>query len=103
MLDVDQFEERAALVEFGGGLSRFEAETLAAEEQGYNRWEAMNEIRKRNSGQARHTAAPGHRNATHDMPGVQPAPAQENRPMPERDNQAGRGGVGMLALRMERG
>lgn len=40
-LDVDAFEERAAIVEYEGGLSRFEAETQAAKEQGLERWEAL--------------------------------------------------------------
>lgn len=30
MFDREAFEERAAIMEFDGGLSRFEAETLAA-------------------------------------------------------------------------
>ncbi|SMO69659.1 hypothetical protein [Paracoccus laeviglucosivorans] len=41
MLDIDQFEERAAICEFDGGMSRFAAETAAAREQGLARWEAL--------------------------------------------------------------
>jgi len=33
--DIDAFEERAAIVQFEGGLSRSEAETLAARAQGF--------------------------------------------------------------------
>lgn len=40
--DRDQFEERSAIAEYDGGLSRFDAETLAAREQGFERWEVMN-------------------------------------------------------------
>lgn len=40
--DRDAFEERAAIMEFDGGLSRFEAETLAAKAQGMTRMEAIN-------------------------------------------------------------
>lgn len=36
-MDIDAFEERAAIMEFCGGLSRFRAETLAAQVQGYQR------------------------------------------------------------------
>jgi hypothetical protein len=36
-MDFDAFEERAAIMEFCGGLSRFRAETLAAQSQGYQR------------------------------------------------------------------
>ncbi len=34
--DSDAFEERAAIIEFDGGQPRREAETLAAQEQGFN-------------------------------------------------------------------
>lgn len=44
-MDVDAFEERAAIVEYDGGLSRFEAETLAAKEQCLERWEAMRYVK----------------------------------------------------------
>ena len=33
--DIDAFEERAAIIEFDGGLSRSHAELLAAQAQGY--------------------------------------------------------------------
>lgn len=33
--DIDAFEERAAIAEFDGGLTRFEAEDLAAQIQGF--------------------------------------------------------------------
>lgn len=33
--DIDAFEERAAIIEFDGGLSRKEAEDLAARAQGF--------------------------------------------------------------------
>jgi hypothetical protein len=33
--DIDAFEERAAIVEYDGGLSRSEAENLAARAQGF--------------------------------------------------------------------
>ena len=33
--DIEQFEERAAIAEFDGGLSREEAEDVAAQDQGF--------------------------------------------------------------------
>lgn len=33
--DIDAFEERAAIAEFDGGLSRAEAEDVAAQDQGF--------------------------------------------------------------------
>lgn len=35
--DIDAFEERAAIVEHDGGLSRLKAEDVAAQAQGFNR------------------------------------------------------------------
>ena len=83
-MDIEAFEERAAIMEFDGGLSRFQAETKAAEAQGYRRWEVLNAIRDRNSQQARdHGSAPA-RDATNDLPRMQPSSAQEGRSVPER-------------------
>lgn len=44
MFDPEAFEERAAIMEFDGGLSRFEAETLAARAQGLSRWQALRAV-----------------------------------------------------------
>ena len=49
----DQFEERAGVLEFDNGMTRFAAETEAARRQGVKRWEAIDAIRKRNSQAAR--------------------------------------------------
>ncbi|WP_299355947.1 hypothetical protein [uncultured Shimia sp.] len=38
--DIDAFEERAAIAEYDGGLSRSEAETLAARAQGFKNADA---------------------------------------------------------------
>lgn len=46
---IDDFEERAAILEFDCGMRRFEAETKAARMQGRDRWEVMNAIRQRNT------------------------------------------------------
>ena len=41
MFCADRFEERAAIMEFCGGMTRFQAETLAARAQGMSRWKAL--------------------------------------------------------------
>ncbi|MEL6646640.1 MAG: hypothetical protein AAFQ05_02855 [Pseudomonadota bacterium] len=46
--DIDQFEERAGVLEFDEGMTRFAAETEAARRQGLKRWEVFNAIRNRN-------------------------------------------------------
>lgn len=91
-IDRDQFEERAAIMEFDGGLSRFEAETQAAKAQGLTRWQAMEAIRNGNC-VGDHPAARHHREAHDrhgegDLPGVQRAAAEQDRPLPERHVQA---------------
>ncbi|MDD9726120.1 hypothetical protein PVV74_11695 [Roseovarius sp. SK2] len=100
MLDIDQYENTAAWLEYCDGMSRFQAETEAARRQGYQRWEAVNEISKRNSGGQRDRGQAAGGDAAHDMPGMQPTSKEEARPMPERDVQAGRDRLALLALRV---
>lgn len=76
--DVDAWSERAAIMEYDGGLSRFRAETLAAEAQGVKRWEALGNVANRVVEQARHQReAMAQRAGKNDMPGMQPHPAKE--------------------------
>jgi hypothetical protein len=91
-IDRDQFEERAAIMEFDGGMSRFEAETQAAKAQGLTRWQAMEAIRN-GDGLGNHPAARDHREANDrhrqgGLPGMQRAAAEQDRPVPERHIQA---------------
>lgn len=44
--DLDAFEERAAIIEYDGGLTRFRAETLAAQAQGEARHDAIRSLRR---------------------------------------------------------
>lgn len=103
MFDRDAFEERAAIMEFDGGLSRFEAETQAAKAQGLSRWQAMEVIR--NEDGKRNPASGGDRGPAHVrhgqdyMPGVQPAAAEQGGPVSVGVVPAGRRGVELLALR----
>jgi len=107
--DVDQFEERAAICEFDGCMSRFDAETAAAQEQGLARWQAVKIAKEaRDAQRDGHSAGGGYSSAPVareqrpvDLPGVQPASEEENRPMPERDAQGGRDRLVLPALRAQ--
>lgn len=98
-MDLDAFEERAAIKEFCAGMSRFQAETEAAAEQGLKRHEVLNEISKRNSQQAPDQRSQVERHDPHNLPGVQPAQAEQVGPVPVGDVQAGRDCLALLALR----
>lgn len=110
MLDLDQFTERAAIREFCAGMTRFEAETAAAREQGLDRWQAIKEIREARDAQrggnpagvgAGQSALAGQRGSM-PVPGMQPAPEEENGPLPFGDAQAGRDRNSLLALQPQR-
>lgn len=88
MTDLDQFEERAAIMEFDGGMTRFRAETLAAQAQGKQRREVLDEIGKRDSSRQRNHGSTAERHGEGNMPAVQPLPEKQERPMPERHVQA---------------
>ena len=105
-MDVEGFTERAALMEFEGGMSRFEAETLAAKAQGLNRWQAMQEVRDaergRHSAAARDRRPAGERDGAGAVSAVQRRAADaQGRPMPERELQAGRSGLALPSLRLD--
>ena len=84
MLNLDAFEERAAIIEFCGGQSRFAAETAAAAEQGFKRHEALNAIRDGHTSQARDNRSPATGRAADDVPAMQPAPQEADGPLPSR-------------------
>jgi len=67
-IDLDAFEERAAIMEYDGGLSRFQAETKAAELIGKKRWEIMDAIRKRDTQAARDQRQAHERESAGGMP-----------------------------------
>lgn len=98
-MDLDAFDERAAIMEFDGGLSRFDAETQAAKAQGKTRWEAINAIKLRNLAAGRDHGSQAVGNAAGNLPGVQRNATKQNGSMPERDVQAGRDRLELLALR----
>lgn len=103
----DQFEERAAICEFDGGMTRFAAETAAAREQGMERWQALKEIADADrggnpdGGRDRAAAVARGRGAM-PVPGMQPGTAQEIRPVSERQPEAGRDRVALPSLRAQR-
>lgn len=84
MIDLDAFEERAAIMEFEGGLGRFRAETLAAQAQGYQRREAMDAISKRDTQQTRDHGQAVERHGSGVVSAVQSGPKEQERPVPER-------------------
>ena len=103
-VDIDQFENTAAWLEFCDGMTRFQAETEAARRQGVSRWQAMEA--KRDAERDGHTQRGGdldqamaRQQRPDDLPRVQRAPQEESRSMLERDAQAGRIGLELLALR----
>lgn len=87
-MDIEVFEERAAIMEFDGGLSRFSAETKAAQAQGRQRKEFLDAIDQRNSERARDRRAAAERQRDHDMPAVQRASEEKARSLSQRDVQA---------------
>lgn len=103
MFDRDAFEERAAIMEFDGGLSRFDAETQAAKAQGLTRWQALEAIKNEDS--KRNPAIGGHHGSAHvgngsdDLPGMQRAAAEQGGPLSVGVVPSGRRGVELLALR----
>lgn len=102
-MNIDQFLERAAIMEFDGGLSRYQSETEAAKAQGVARWKALQEVENAKRGghfeQGRNLGQAVERQRADNLPGVQPDPAQQAGPMPVGSVQAGRGDVALLALR----
>ena len=82
----DRFEERAAIMEFCGGMSRFHAETLAARAQGVSRWKALQLVKEafgedgagnpRESGD--HNQAMAREQCEDNMPAMQFQPSQED-------------------------
>ena len=87
--DRDVFEGRAAIAKFEGAMNRFEAETLAASEQGLARWQALREIRRAEligtAEERRHRGrAVAWRSGADDVPILQPEPAEQEGCLPER-------------------
>lgn len=109
--DIDQFEERASICEFCAGMSRFDAETIAAQAQGVARWQALKFVKEATDANGRGSAGgyghqadalDGQRDAL-SVPGMQPRSKEENGSMLERQPQAGRDSGALLALRAQRG
>ena len=76
--DRDAFEERAAIMEHDGGLTRFRAETAAAAAQGVSRWEAIGDVARRVVEAARDQRSALARQASADnLPAMQRQPEKE--------------------------
>lgn len=102
-MDFDQWQERAAIMEFDAGMTRFEAETKAAQEQGCKRWEFTKNECARNSTGGGNIRQAGKRNTEDDLPAMQRGAAEQDGPMPVGDIQNGRDRLELLALRMDGG
>lgn len=105
----DQFTERAAIREYDGGQTRFDAETAAAQEQGVARWQALQIVKERGDANGRGPAgADGHQaralggeRDADDLPRVQPEPQEEARPVLVGQPKARRDRGVLLALQMD--
>jgi hypothetical protein len=87
-LEMDLWQERAAILEFDAGMSRFQAETKAAEAMGRKRWEFINEDSQRDIGRGRNIGQTASGNAEDGLPGMQLASKKEKRSVPSGDIQA---------------
>lgn len=76
-MDLDAWIERASIMEYEGGMSRFRAETLAAQAQGFQRKEVQVEIeRRRNLAKARDQRPADERDDKGALSGVQSHPQE---------------------------
>ena len=109
--DIDQFEERASIFEFCAGMSRFDAETIAAQAQGVARWQALKIVKDATDANGRGSAG-GYGHPAHALDGqrdalpmsrVQPVAQEKDGSMLERQPQAGRDRGALLSLRMGSG
>lgn len=85
MIDLDEWEERSAILEFDQGMTRYAAETEAARRLGFRRFEAVNAKRERDTAAARDHGSEARGNVENDLPRVQRPAAEQERPVPERD------------------
>lgn len=100
-MDLDAFVERAAIMEYCGGLSRFLAETEAARAQGFRRWEVLNAISERDSAYGRNIGQANDRNAADNLPEMLGGANEKNRSVPGGDVHRGGRSVAVLALRVQ--
>jgi hypothetical protein len=87
-MDIEEWEERAAIMEFDGGMTRFLAETAAARRQGHERWEVLHALRERDIAQARYRGSASVGDGAHHLSAVQCGPQEEDGSLPQRDVQA---------------
>lgn len=105
------FEERAAIAEYCGNATRFEAETLAAQQQGVTRWQALKFIKDATDangcgftgGHGHQARSLGGQRNEGAMPRVQPGAKEENGSLPVGEQEDGRDRGALLALRLGSG
>lgn len=99
-VNLDQFENTAAWLEYCDGMSRFEAETEAARRQGYKRHEVINANGIRNSEGGRDNGQAATRQSAGNVSAMQSTSAQEIRSVLVGFIFAGWGCLELLALRV---
>lgn len=82
MIDLHDWEERSAIREYCGGMTRFEAETETSKELGVNRWEVRHAITRRDFKQAPDKGEKAARDNKSDLPELQPHSQKQERHMP---------------------
>ena len=106
--DADAWAERAAIMEFDDGTTRFAAETAAAQAQGLARWQAIKEAEnaQRNGVVGGHGHSPDaldRERDANDLPVMFSEPKEESRPVSERQPEAGRDRGALSPLRGQHG
>jgi hypothetical protein len=78
MIDLDAFEERAAIMQYDGGMSRYQAETEAARAQGKTRWEVLDYAKRiGNPASGGDRGEADARDSADNLPGVQSRAAKQ--------------------------
>lgn len=81
MFDFPTVDERAAIMEFDGGMTRFDAETSAALEIGKKRWEVFGENHNRNPARGGDTGSQAQRHNANNLPSMQSHEAEQKGPL----------------------
>lgn len=77
-IDLDAFEERAAIVQYDGGVSRYQAETEAARAQGKTRWEVLEHAKRiGNPASGGDHGQADARDSQNNVPAMQPRAAKQ--------------------------
>lgn len=98
MIDLHDWEERSAIREYCGGMTRFEAETETSKEFGVNRWEVRHAITRRDFKQAPDTGEQTAGDNANNLSEMLTHSQKQERQMPIGDVPTRRDSLEMLAL-----